>query len=305
MISRPKRRGSKRSDSRSRPTCAQPTTSSPRRARAELQRELEMLAGAERDAVGKFAAAGLVARVDLERGEAELESARSERARAEAEARARELELAFALGFERPVGLELAEAPTPSSPLESADLATLLATAAERRPELAAARGRYEAELERLRIEASRVRFLPTIGAGYRTESGDPTAVATIGVELPVFDTGSAAEAAQSAALLAAAADLRRAAHDVAAEVCRADERLRAARQNLEQHARALAERRTALRASTEQLFAAGQAEYKDVVLARRDEVEARLAVLDAEREAAAARVALEAAAGGREHRPQ
>src|SRR5207247_2357893 len=126
-------------------------------------------------AVDRFVVSGLAARVELERAEAELQTARAARARAENEARAKELALAFALGFERPVELELADPPTSESPLESAELESLLAQAAERRPELAAARGHYEAELERLKLQASRVRFLPTVGAGYRTESGDPT----------------------------------------------------------------------------------------------------------------------------------
>jgi cobalt-zinc-cadmium efflux system outer membrane protein len=268
------------------------------RARAALEGELEELAEEDRAAVQEFAASGLVPRIDAERAEAELAAAEASRSSALAAARARELAFAFALGFERPVHLELAE---PLTFVEAADpeaLESSLERAVENRPELAAASARYHAELERAKLEASRVKFLPTISGGPREEGDEASAVAGISVVLPIFDTGDAAVAAQNAELLASAAAMRRAAHDVAAEVCRAHDGLLAAREALEVHARGLAARRSALREGTKRLFEAGEADYKDLVLARRDEVEARVSVLEAELAAALARVALDAAVG-------
>jgi len=117
-----------------------------------------------------------------------------------------------------------------------------------------------------------------------------------------VFDAGGPAEAKQRAALLAAAAELRQRAQDVALEVCRAEQELRGAQAELEQCAGDLASRTTALREGTERLFAVGEVEYREVVLARREEGEARRALLESESAVAKARVALEAPLGGGVH---
>ncbi len=277
------------------------------RTRATLQAELSSVAEKQRADVERFATSGLAARVDLERASAELAQAEAQRAQATVEADRLELAFAFALGFERPQRLQLSEALRNASSTPSRDLAELLALAASARSEIAAAAARYQAELERSRLAAERLQFLPALGAGPRRQGDELRGVATIDVVLPVFDSGAAAEHAQSAALLAAAAALRASAHEVARDVCSALERLRAAETYLSEHARDLAARRLALRESTERLFRAGEAPYADLALARRDEVEARLSLVDAELAAAAARVDLDFAVGAlevREPRP-
>jgi outer membrane protein TolC len=80
--------------------------------------------------------------------------------------------------------------------------------------------------------------------------------------------------------------------------VCAALDALKASESFLSQHARDLADRRRALRERTERLFHAGEAEYAELALARRDEVQARIALLDAELAVATGRVDLDAAAG-------
>jgi cobalt-zinc-cadmium efflux system outer membrane protein len=268
------------------------------RARIELQRELAAVAETQRAAVERFAAAGIAPRVELERAEAELLGARADVALAEADARLLELEFEFSLGFARPVSLQLAEPLTASTATNARDLAALLAQAADARKEIAAAAARYQAQLERLDLAADRVQFLPVIGGGPREQDSALLGVASIDVVLPLFDTGAAAQHAQEAALLAAAAELRRVAQRTAAEVCAAAERLAAAEAFLAEFARELARRRGVLRERTERLFAAGQVEYSDLMLARRDEVSARIALVDAELAAATARVDLDAAVG-------
>ena len=268
------------------------------RTKLELHLELQGVAETHRAAVAEFVAAGLSARIESERADAELAASRAEMAKAEADERMLEIGFEFSLGFDRPVPLQLAEGLTASTRTAPRDLDGRLALAAGSRPEIAAAEARYRAGLERMKLSAERTQFLPTLSAGPRNLDGELTGVASVDLVLPVFDTGSAAERSHEAALLGLAAELRRVAQRTAADVCRASERLSAAESYLEEHARDLAERRRTLRASTERLFQAGQAEYDDLVLARRDEVEARIGLLDAELATATARIELDAAVG-------
>ncbi len=274
------------------------------RARAALHAELTDVAGMQAHDVGRFVENGLLPRLDLERAVAEGRQAQADFVGASTRARALELEFAFALGFERPVALALAEPLAAGGnagaggTVSSLPLAELLAVAAAARPELAAARARYEAERERLSLAAERVQFMPTIGAGPRTLGDEVLGVASIDVELSLFDSGAVAEHEQQAALLGAASALRAAAHAVALQVCTTLGRSQAAEAFIRDHARDLAARRRGLRERTERLFHDGEAEFADLVLARRDEVQSRVALLDAEHAAAAARVALQAALG-------
>ena len=287
------------------------------RARVELQQDLVAEARTQRDDVARFVASGDSPRIEQDRAEAELAAAQADAARARTEARGQELGFAFALGFERPVTLQLAEPLTGEGPsldptagsgtgagpgagpaAIEIDLAGLLAVAADARPELAAAAARYAAQLERLSLVAERPQFLPTLGAGPRWQKDELRGVGTIDVALPIFDSGAAAQRGEQAALLGAAAALRAAARDVAREVCAARERLEAAVTYLDGHARDLADRRHALNLSTTRLFRAGEVAYTELALARRDDVEAQLALLEARLAVAAARVDLAAAIG-------
>jgi outer membrane protein TolC len=268
------------------------------RARAALSRELAQVAEHQCAAMDQFVAAGVLAAIERKRAEAELVQARGEAATKEAEARALELGFAFALGFERPVELSLEDTLTRADRAADLDLEKLLTRAIQQRPELKAASESYAAELERLRLRASRVNFLPTIGGGVRTEGNELRGVASIEAELPIFDSGSAAEASADAALLAAAAHARSAAQEVAREVCTAADRRRAAALFLDSHARELSLRRRRLREDSERLFSAGELDYLALVQARRDEVEARELELDAELSLALAQIDLDKALG-------
>ena len=271
------------------------------RTRSTLQDELTAVAEKQRADVERFTESGIAPHFDLERAEAELAQAQADRAKTAVEAQRLELELAFSLGFERPAALQLSEPLTNASKIASRDLTALLSAAANKRSEIAAAAARYQAELERLKLAAERLQFLPTVGAGPRKQGEELRGVATIDVALPIFDSGKATEHAQSATLLAAAAALRTSAHDVARDVCTALERLDASESYLTDHARDLAARRLSLRERTERLFRAGEAPYADLALARRDEVQARLALVDADLAAAAARIDLDFATGALE----
>ncbi len=266
------------------------------RERAQLAQDLGAVAEHQRVDVEELVASGIAAHIQLERAEAEVAQSHADRAVAEAQARALELELAFSLGFERPVKLQLSDSLTDATP--SPDLEADLTAAVSSRQEIAAAQARYRAERERLKLAAERVQFLPTVGAGPRKQGDELRGVATIDVALAIFDSGSAAENAQSAALLASAAALRSTARDVAHEVAASFEKLSASLSYLSDHANDLSDRRRTLRERTELLFRAGEVDYAELALTRRDEVQARIALLDARLAASSARVDLDAATG-------
>ncbi|MEZ6015043.1 MAG: TolC family protein [Planctomycetota bacterium] len=277
------------------------------RASVALEEDALTLTRTQRDAVARFIAVGAAPAIDLARADAEVAQAGADVAAARADARALELELCFALGFERPVALTLAEGWTPlDAPSDvaaaddpnDADLEALLMRAAELRPELREANARYAAQRARAKLSADNVRFFPNIGAGLRFEGGETRGVAALDVELPLFDGGGPALHAGDAMLLQAAAGLRQAAHDLGAEVTLARERLTAARRFLDQHAQRAEALRADLSQRTERLFEAGEVSFDDLMRARRDELDARRVRLAAARRAAHARLELTRALG-------
>jgi cobalt-zinc-cadmium efflux system outer membrane protein len=263
------------------------------RKRLELDRDLTEIAQTQRKAVARFVELGESPRLELEKAEAECLDAGLQETRDEALARAKEIELAFALGFERPVALRLAEGLSGPLGEETHELEPLLAQAAQQSPRLKAASEDYAAALERAHLAASGVRFLPVVRAGPRSVDGETLAVVELESELPLFDQGQSERGAASAELLAAAAAVRAAAHELAREVSLAHTAVASDAKTLETQVRPLAEQRVRLRQRTEAQFQAGEASYLELVSVRRDEVKARSTVLEAELELAAARVEL------------
>ncbi len=268
------------------------------RAALELSRDAARILQLQRQAVEKLVAAGVEAPIEQRRAEAECVQAENGVLASDAQARALELQFAFALGFERPVALELSEGLSGTHASTPAGIEDLLAQAILNRPELKAASEEYAALLGQLHLRAARVQFLPTISAGPRKQGDELLGVAGIESVLPIFDTGAAGEQHAKAELLAAAAEVRRAAALVAVEVCAAAQRQESGAEMLEHGARELSLRRRRLREDSERLFQAGESDYSAFVLARRDEVEARRAELDAQLTLALASIDLAAALG-------
>lgn len=265
------------------------------RRRTTLAEEAVSVSTRLRDAAARFAAVGERADLDVRRADAELAKAHADQLTAAADARAKEVAFAFALGFERPVLLRLSdELVVPSLVLDERQLED----AAVRRPELLAAQARLAAQLERAQLAADRLQFLPTVSGGLRHEGDQRSALASIEGELPIFDRGDASADAASAELLAAAAEVRRVARNVRAEIAIARERAATAQAILDAHARPLADARRTLRADSERVFSAGEASFDEAVLAQRDEIDARSALLDAELAVAIAAIDLDVATG-------
>lgn len=247
-----------------------------------LAEELAGIAARQREAADRRVAVGDAAPIVRSRAEAEYEEAEADVARRRDAANAEELAFAFALGFDRPVALELADDLLQADDLPVDDLEDLLAQAAATRPAIAAAEARYRAQLERLDLAVSRVQFLPTVFPGYRTLDGQSLGVAALEFRVPLFDAGGGEIAAQDAGLLAAAANLRNIAHETAREVASTAQQTAAAGAFLHDHAEPVAARRTALREGAARLFEAGQISFDEMLATRRDEVRAQQALLDA-----------------------
>ena len=264
----------------------------------ELGRRLEALVQQELEASEAFARAGLVAPLASERARLERHVLRLQRERLEARARELELSLGYSLGFEGPVALALSEPLSAATGEASLEREELLARAARQRPEIAAGRERYLAQLERARLEAGATRYLPVIGLGPRRAGGQSSGVASLDLSLPLFDTGAAALAAEEAELLAAASEWRASVRRVSAEVDGARARWLEAVEVREPGVRELRDRRRALRERSERLFLAGELSLEELALARREELGAEQEWLEARLESADARVELRAALG-------
>lgn len=264
------------------------------RSRVRLATEVEALLEEAARAAAKRATAGEGTRREQELAEAEVAKARGDRAAAEGEARAQEIALCAALGTERPVPLRLGEglADLPSRTPDE------IAAAVRERAEVRAAGERYAARLERARLAAAGYRFIPSPTAGARREGDVASAIVSWDIEFPVFDSGRLEGQAAEAELLAAAAELRNTARAGAFQAAGLFERDLTAHATRDDHARPLAKRRHGLRLSAERLHDAGELEFDALVAARRDEVEAGAALLDAEAAAARSRLDLWEAAG-------
>lgn len=265
------------------------------RARTKLARDAVIERQKVADAVVELAAAGEAAYVDVSLASNDLDHARTDLAESIRSERETELALAFALGFERPVALELSE--PLQLEVDDRDLESMLRIAADTRPELAAALARCRTRCEASENTHRRLSFLPTMTVGRRSADGTISGVASIEVELPLFDRGDAAADASDAAALLASADVARVARDVTQQVVAARERSIDAHAALDR-ARSTVERRRHLVEDCEILFGAGEASLTQVQAAHVELVTARKDLLDATAAAAAARVDLEAALG-------
>ncbi|UJR82951.1 TolC family protein [Sandaracinus amylolyticus] len=188
-------------------------------------------------------------------------------------------------------------------PLEvEGDLATL-AVASDgaldgERADVAAARAREREARARVRIaEALAVPEL-IAGLSYQLEEGDHMGLVTLGVTLPVFDDGRGEREQARARHEAARAELERRESTVAVQIATAREAYRAA---LDALTASVDSARSAdeVEALVARAWEAGELPVGDVLVARREVVEARAQLLSRARDAALARTTLEAAIGG------
>ena len=247
---------------------------------------LELLAIAERRE-----ASGDVSLMDVQLARSSAARARAARLAAEASREGALGSLAAVLGLDEVVGVEGNLAEAPRYALDA------LAAAAARRPDLAALRAEGLEHEARLREGQATAWPLLTLGASYESDDGDDLVLGTVGITLPLFERGSglrvASRARRDRARLAAAVTER----SVRIE-------LRGLLASYEGYRRALAAADESLEPLagaaplTLRAYQAGELSLGDVLIVRRELVDARSERLDRARDLALARVAIEYTAG-------
>lgn len=266
--------------------------------RIQLAREALAIAQQGVDAVDERFRAGAVALLELNTARVEL--GRAARERAEAERRLAET----AAHLRLLIGLDPSESFTAEGELKSdqsaGDAADLLTQALANRGELAEARRALEAAQAEARLAARAWIPSPRIGASYRYEQDTETHI-VLGVvqfDLPVFNQNTAARGVTAAHVdelsVALAATERR----VKQEVLAALERVRAARAAVEGYAgdvvRAMQQNIDLVTDS----YRAGKIEFLELIVIRRQAVEARKEYIDVLEELNAAEAQLGRAIG-------
>lgn len=236
--------------------------------------------------------AGDASIVDVRRIELARAAALSERDDARAELR-REIGALRLL-----LGIPAADALDVEGDLASIAVAWRASTESGERADVVAARAREREARARVRVaEALAVPEL-VAGLAYQLEEHDHMGLLTLGFTLPVFDAGHGAREQAHARLDAARAELERRESTVAVQIATAREAYDAAVDALAasvESARSAGE----VEVLVARAWDAGELPLGEVLLARREVVEARTLLVTRARDAASARMTLEAAAGG------
>ena len=284
------------------------------------QRRVRVAAGLSADALEaqglakKAREAGVRSAYDVERADAEALEAQGDEADARASLRLDQLAFAFALGSDRPAFPRALEpsAPAEPGPAEGAAPETvpddLAARALTADPAWAKARASVSAAEARLHVEqVAAVPFSGVTGsAGRKSEPGaGQGGTAGLEVPLPLFDRNRGGIAKAEAELLAARAEEEAARRAVVSDLAQDWERVRAAAARLARYARPLTEMRRRGEASARRLYGAGQSDQAEWLQARRDLKAAEKAEVDAWKDAAVARFALETALGAHDAPPR
>jgi cobalt-zinc-cadmium efflux system outer membrane protein len=242
--------------------------------------------------------AGSASRIEL--NAARLEVGRRRRAALDAERRSAsalaDLRLLLGMGHSDDLLLE-GELPTKA---ETRDLdgAALAKAAIERRADLAAARRDLDAARGEERLGAREALPLPKIGASYAQEEDAKVVLGSISWDLPLFNRNQTARGVGSARVRQAQAVVEALERRVAEEVALAVDRWMAARLTLEafqQEDLAALDENVAL---TTEGYEAGQIDFVQLLLARRDMLEVRSGFIDAQEALNASEADLDRAIG-------
>ncbi|HYG67926.1 MAG TPA: TolC family protein, partial [Anaeromyxobacteraceae bacterium] len=174
--------------------------------------------------------------------------------------------------------------------------------ALSRRPELRAARRERDAAAAERRLAAREALPSPRLGVEY-AEEGDPAgtvriAHGVIAFDLPLFDRNQEARGVASARAAQADSAVEALERTVRGEVILAVRRLAAAREAARAYPGGLLEPLRENDALLDEAWRAGKVSLSEVLVFRRDAIEARLGWIDALEELEAARAAVARAAG-------
>lgn len=241
--------------------------------------------------------AGAGTQVDLNLARAVAGRAERALARAGGAARASRVELAEQLGLDPGAPPELV-GDLPGAPPGGAPVHELAARAVDRRADLQALRHEVEASDSRLALERSRGKPNLRIRGFVAREEGDDIMGVSLGIALPLFDRNQGGIARALAVRDRASARLAAGELAVRWEVAAAHARYRAAAEALAALDRLVIGRLEESLSLLERAFESGKVGITDVLVQRRELVEARREHVDAAAEAWLARIELDLATG-------
>ncbi|HSP82016.1 MAG TPA: TolC family protein, partial [Myxococcaceae bacterium] len=242
---------------------------------------------------------GAASRIEVNTARVELGRARRERA----VARQRHT---LALGALRLlIGLEADEEVTLAGELEASphpppDVETLLAQALAQRAELLAARAELEAARAAWRLASRAALPSPRLGVSYGREEQAHIVQGTLGLELPLFLHNQAARGASAARVAQAERLLEAQERAVRTEVKLATERYRAASAAAEAYGDGVLAALEENLALVNEAYRVGKMDFFELLLIRREALEARRGYIEALEELNAAEARLERAIGSR-----
>ena len=242
---------------------------------------------------------GSVAGHDVTLARTEEQQARADLFDARQEAKAQGLALAFALGADRPVAVQVRET-TLSLPLTLTQTAahetsgtaemipeTLLSQALSADPASAKTRASRKAAEAQYQLELRRIVPLADAqpGAARKNTSEGMGHNLSLDIPIPLFSWNQGGFQKAKAELLAAQTEEEKARRETIAHLAAAWQAYGSAWRRHEEYSRKIAEARARLAGDAQDLFAAGQIGYTELLQARREWRQAELAAVDSWRE--------------------
>ncbi|PTL81604.1 TolC family protein [Vitiosangium sp. GDMCC 1.1324] len=242
-------------------------------------------------------AAGAASLIEVNTARVELGRAARERALAAQRQVVALAELRLLLGLEPSDELTLQGGlrPVTAAPL-SAD--ALLERALAQRPDAKAARSELEAARAEAKLAAREALPSPRLGASYGLEEGAQIIQGTLGIELPLFNRNQAARGVSAARVVQAQASLEATERLVRSEVGLALARYRAASAAVEVFSEEVLAALQQNLALVNEAYRAGKVDFLQLLLIRRDALDARRGSIEALEELSAADAQLKRAVG-------
>lgn len=236
------------------------------------------------------------AKIDVARSTRDVNSAVRDRAGAYSE-------LSALVALDATTQLHLDGALTGDSPAVAADAAALERLALESRADLVAARGALQAAQAERRLASREALPRPQVGARYERDQGDHVVMGTLQMELPAFNRNEAGRGVAEAQAMQAEVTLQAMDRQIRREVQLAVLRLRAAREAVgafETDVVAAIEENLALVVTA---YEAGKLDLLELLLVRRNAIEARRGYIEALEELRTAETELAKALGAKDGR--
>jgi len=266
--------------------------------RAELGEEAYTLAQQAVQTAEERLRAGAASRLEVNTARVEVGRAARERVllRQQHAAALGELRLLLGLPEDAPLALEGPLVPAP--PRASAELERDIAQALSQRADLLAARRDVAATQAQAQLTGRQVLPVPSLGASYSRDEGDSIVQGTLSFTLPVFNQNQAERGVAEAQRTQAQASLHALERAITTEVRLAFARYQAAQAAAQQYAGEVLTAMEENLSLAAEAYRAGKLRFPELLIIRRETLEARRGAIDAAEELNAAEAGLKRAIG-------